>query len=99
MKVVTNRPSAPVFPEDAPKDPPVRTTSTSFTAKSALSTTVTITVAVPPRAMEFEEGTTDTARGPFGITWRPAKDQKLSIPPGTPTQPSNRPIRYGNETL
>ena len=28
-----------------------------------------------------------------------AKDQKLSIPPGMPTQPSNRPIRYGNETL
>src|SRR2546430_9447032 len=91
VNVVMNRPSDPVTPVTGLTAAPESTTFASSTGRLALSITVIITLVVRPEATEFVNGTTETLSDPFEITWRPAKDQKLSIPPGSLTHPSNRP--------
>src|SRR2546428_1230600 len=96
VNVVMNRPSDPVTPVAGLTAVPVSTTFAFSTGRLALSITEMITLVERPEATEFVNGTTETLRDPFGITWSPTKDQKLSIPPGSLTQPSNRPRRYAN---
>ena len=93
VNVERNRPDASDRPTEGEKEPPVRTTSASFTGRESRSTTVTITWVVLPEATAFVNPT-ETLMGPFWITWSPAKDQKFSIPPGALTQPSKRSRLY-----
>ena len=85
------RPSWSVAPVAGVNTPsPLRATLALSTGIPFASATLTMTFVDPPDTTEFEKGVKVTTSGPRGTAWRAAKDQKLSIPPGSATQPSNR---------